>query len=86
MATCEHCKRRPATVCASDLPEQEGGLLFGDPVCGWLLCDRCLERSERDGPWSAVDYLDAPVILRLVTGSREPRGAEFEVRQRRAAS
>ena len=55
---CEGCGRRPAQVCASDEPEHESALLFGDPLLGRLLCRACLRRSERDGPWSHVDPLE----------------------------
>ena len=55
---CEGCGRRPAQVCASDEPEHESALLFGDPLLGRLLCRACLRRSERDGPWSHVDALE----------------------------
>jgi hypothetical protein len=54
---CERCARRLATVCASDEPENEGALRFGDPLLGRLLCLPCLRQTEREGPWSHVDPL-----------------------------
>jgi hypothetical protein len=55
---CERCARRPAAVCATDEPENEGALGLGDQLAGWLLCLPCLRQTERDGPWSAEDRLD----------------------------
>lgn len=48
----------PPQVCAIDLPEQEGGLMFADQVLGRLLCASCLKATEADGPWSSVEPLD----------------------------
>lgn len=36
--------------------------MFGDPLAGVLLCARCLEASERLGPWAFVVALDEPPI------------------------
>jgi hypothetical protein len=48
----------PPLVCAIDAPEQDGGLMFGDPLLGLLLCGSCLTATEADGPWSSVERLD----------------------------
>jgi len=56
--SCERCLRRPAALCATDEPENEGALLFGDELVGVLLCRPCLRETEEDGPWSAVDELE----------------------------
>lgn len=48
----------PPLVCAIDLPEQEGGLMFGDQVLGVLLCATCLAASELLGPWAQVETLE----------------------------
>lgn len=45
---------RAATVVATDLPENAGGLMFGDEVLGVALCASCLAASEEDGPWDEV--------------------------------
>ena len=55
--TCERCHDAPPLVCAVDAPEQEGGLMFGDPLLGVLLCRACLSVTEADGPWSSVEVL-----------------------------
>lgn len=56
---CERCGLAPSRFVAIDLPEQEGGLMFGDQVAGRLLCGPCLTVTEADGPWDAVEALDA---------------------------
>lgn len=56
--TCDRCAMTPPQVCAIDLPEQEGGLMFADQVLGRLLCGACLAATEADGPWSSVEALD----------------------------
>lgn len=33
--------------------------MFGDQVAGRLLCGPCLAVTEADGPWDAVEVLDA---------------------------
>ncbi len=55
---CEACNDAPPLVCAIDEPEQDGGLMFGDPVLGMLLCAACLVASEADGPWDQVELLE----------------------------
>lgn len=55
--TCDHCHDAPPLVCAIDEPEQEGALMFGDPLLGVLLCRTCLALTEADGPWSSVEVL-----------------------------
>lgn len=47
----------PPQFVAIDLPEQDGGLMFGDQVAGLLLCPACLAVTEADGPWSTVEAL-----------------------------
>jgi hypothetical protein len=55
---CERCLRARAVASASDEPENDGALFFGDELVGVLLCASCLRETEQDGQSSAVDPID----------------------------
>lgn len=50
---CERCGTRKALWTAIEDPEQDG-----DETLALCLCTKCLEASERDGPWTAVYRID----------------------------
>lgn len=52
------CRRRARWACL-DEPEQDSATL-GDELLGLVLCTRCLDLAEADGPWTLVARLDWP--------------------------
>lgn len=56
--TCLYCGARQNLWRVIDEPENDCALLFGDEAVARVLCEPCLEASERDGPWAAVARLE----------------------------